>query len=436
MMNGEIEKVIREYWERKLPDVKERRIKLSMEKNFINDIVGPRRAGKTYLMFLTIKNLIERIEKEATIYINFENRKLLPLKENYFNDMIEFIYAENLFEKHKTIYLFLDEVQRIKGWERYIRSIYDEFKESIKIFVSGSSANLLSKDYSKLLTGRHITTLVTPLSFKEFLLFKGIEIKEKIQTEKEEAHVKKYFKEYLQTGGFPDVVLGKEKETILSQLFTDITSRDVLSRIEIRKGDVVEEFSYYLASNVANLLSFNKMKKYFQNRGIKISVPTLTNYFWHLKNAFLFFDSLIFSYKVKDQMQYPRKIYCIDNGIANIVGFKMSENLGQIYENTVAIELLRKGHRLYYWKDRQNEEVDFVIKEGTTIRQLIQVCRDVEAIETTQREVKALVKAMGEFKLKEGLLLTSDVEGREVVDGKTIVYLPLWKWLLRISPNR
>lgn len=428
-MNEEIERIIREYWGRKLPEVKERRIKLSMEKNFINDIVGPRRAGKTYLMFLTLKNLTKRIDKEATIYINFENRKLLPLKERYFNDIIEFIYAENLFEKHKTIYLFLDEVQRIRGWERYVRSIYDEFKDNIKIFVSGSSANLLSKDYSKLLTGRHITTLVTPLSFKEFLLFKGIEIK--TQTEKEEAYVKKYFKEYLQTGGFPDVVIGKEKEDILSQLFTDIISRDVLPRADIRKEDVAEEFSYYLASNVSNLLSFNKMKKYFTSRGIKISVPTLTNYFWHLKNAFLFFDSLIFSYKVKDQMQYPRKIYCIDNGIANIAGFKMSENLGQIYENTVATELLRRGFKLYYWKNKQNEEVDFVVKEGIKVKQLIQVCSDIDAIETKQRGTKALVEAIKEFRLKKGLILTSDVEGEEVLDGKTIVYIPLWKWLLK-----
>ncbi|HEC86422.1 MAG TPA: ATP-binding protein [Thermoplasmatales archaeon] len=427
-MNGKIEMVIREYWERELPKVKEREIKLPMEKNFINDIVGPRRAGKTYLMFLTIKNLTKKMDREATIYINFENRKLFPLEESYFNDIIEFIYAENLFEKHETIYLFLDEIQRISGWEKYVRSIYDEFKDSIRIFVSGSSANLLSNDYSKLLTGRHLTTLVTPLNFKEFLLFKGIETK--VHTEKEEAHLKKYLKEYLQTGGFPDVVLGKEKDAILSQLFTDIISRDVLSKAEIRKESVVEEFSYYLASNVSNLLSFNKMKRYFSSRGIKISVPTLTNYFWHLKNAFLFFDSLIFSYKVKDQMQYPRKIYCIDNGIANTVGFKISENLGQLYENTVATELLRRNAKFYYWRNKQNEEVDFVIKEGIKVKQLIQVCNDVDTMETKQREVKALVKAMEEFKLKKGLILTSDVEGEEVLGEKTITYMPLWKWLL------
>jgi len=430
-MDEEIIQVIREYWEKGLPQqLHEREIELPLEKNFINDIVGPRRAGKTYLMFLTIKKLREKLDKEATIYINFENRKLMPLKDSYFNDLIKFIYAEELFEKYETVYLFLDEVQRINGWEKYIRSIYDEFKEKIKIFVSGSSANLLSKEYSKLLTGRHLTTQVLPLSFREFLQFQGIEVGNKIQTERAEVKVKKQLTKYLQTGGFPDVVLGEEKEMILSQLFTDIVSRDVLSRTSIRKENIVEEFSYYLASNVSNLLSFNKMRDYFASRGIKVSVPTLLNYFWHLKNAFLFFDSLIFSYTIKDQMQYPRKIYCVDNGIANISGFKTSENLGKLYENTVAIELLRKGFDLYYWKTKQHEEVDFVIKQGTQVTQLIQVCYDMETMDVKQREVKALNKAMETFRIKEGLIITDKIAGEQEFDGMKIVYKPLWEWLM------
>lgn len=429
-MNNEITQTIREYWEKDLPQTKKRDIEISLEKKFINDIIGPRRAGKTYLMYLTIKKIREKTDKKATIYINFENRKLIPLKDRYFNDIIEYIYAENLFEHHKTLYLFLDEVQRIDGWERYVRSIYDEFKDKIKIFVSGSSANLLSTEYSKLLTGRHLTTRVTPLSFKEYLIFKNIKTTNKTLTEREESLIKKQLSEYLKTGGFPDVVLGKEKEEILSQLLTDIVSRDVLSRIDIRKEDIVEEFSYYLASNVSKLLSFNKMKNYFTSRGMKISVPTLTNYFWHLKNAFLFFDSIIFSYTIKDQMQYPRKIYCIDNGIANIIGFKTSENIGSIFENTVANELLRRDVKIYYWKNRQQEEVDFVVTHGTQVKQLIQVCYELETMDTKQREVKSLIKAIEAFHLKEGLIITDRFEGRERVDGKNIVYLPLWKWLL------
>jgi predicted AAA+ superfamily ATPase len=429
-MNEVIGQIIKEYWDKELPETKNRNIDISLDKNFINDIVGPRRSGKTYLMFLTIKKILEKTDKESTIYINFENRKLLPSKETYFNDIIGFIYAENLIEKYKTVYLFLDEVQRIDKWEQYVRSIYDEFKEKIKIFVSGSSANLLSKEYSKLLTGRHLTTHVTPLSFKEFLDFNKIKIPSKNFTEQEESIIKKKLTEYIKYGGFPDVVLGKEKEDIISQLFTDIVTRDVLSRIDIRKDDIVEEFAYYLVSNVSNLLSFNKMKNYFTSRGMKISVPTLTNYFWYLKNAFLFNDSLIYSYTIKDQMQYPRKIYCIDNGVVNVVGFKSSENIGNIYENTVANELILRGQKIYYWKNRQQEEVDFVITQGTQVKQLIQVSYNLDYENTKNREVKALFKAMDAFKLNEGTVITEKIEDIEEIQDKKIIFKPLWKWLL------
>ena len=429
-MNGPIPQVIKEYWEKNLPPLKQRYITLFEEKNFINDIVGPRRAGKTYLMYLTIQKIRERLDKEATVYINFENRKLMPLQETYFNDVIDFIYAENLLEKYGTVYLFLDEVQRIEGWEHYIRSIYDEFKEKVRIYISGSSANLLSKEYAKLLTGRHLTTQVFPLSFLEFLHFQGLTVNLDMRTEREEARVKKALSEYLQTGGFPDVVLGQDKDAILSQLFTDIVSRDVLSRTTIRKANVVEEFSYYLASNIGNLLSFNKMKNYFASRGIKISVPTLSNYFWHFKNAFLFFDSTIFSYTVKDQLLYPRKIYCVDTGLANASGFKTSEDIGRLYENMVAIELLRKGYEIYYWKTKQQEEVDLVVKKGMQVIQLIQVCTSLTSDETFQREVKALLKALDAFHLNKGMILTDDIERTESIDGKTIAMVPLWKWLV------
>jgi len=432
-MNGPIPQVIKEYWEKNLPPLKQRDITLFEEKNFINDIVGPRRAGKTYLMYLTIQKLRERLDKEATVYINFENRKLMPLQETYFNDVIDFIYAENLLEKYGTVYLFLDEVQRIEGWEHYIRSIYDEFKEKVRIYISGSSANLLRKEYAKLLTGRHLTTQVFPLSFLEFLHFQGLTVNLDMRTEREEARVKKALSEYLQTGGFPDVVLGQDKDAILSQLFTDIVSRDVLSRTTIRKANVVEEFSYYLASNIGNLLSFNKMKNYFASRGIKISVPTLSNYFWHFKNAFLFFDSTIFSYTVKDQLLYPRKIYCVDTGLANASGFKTSEDTGRLYENMVAIELLRKGYEIYYWKTKQQEEVDFVVKKGMQVVQLIQVCTELTSNETFQREVKVLLKALDAFHLNKGMILTDDMERTESIDGKTIAMVPLWKWLVTRS---
>jgi len=424
-MDEKVEKVIKEYWDSEPPVIKSRIINSYLDEELITDIVGPRRAGKTYLMF----SIIKKLPKKATIYINFENRRLLPLKEEYFNDIVKFIYAEELLNKHDKIFLFLDEVQRISGWERYVRSIYDEFKGKIKIFVSGSSVNLLSPDYAQLLTGRHLTTVVLPLSFKEFLRFKGFKLKNKIFTEKEEALIKKYLKEYLTFGGFPEVVLRKLKDNMLSQLFTDIVSRDILSRASIRIDNVMDELSNYCAANVSNLLSFGKITRYFKSRGIKISTPTLIQYFGYLKNAFLFFDTTIFSYKIKDQLQYPRKIYCIDNGFVNISG---TENLGRICENTVAVEYLRRSVETYYWKYSTGEEVDFILKDGTKLK-AVQVCYDPEAVDTKEREIKALLRCLNEFGLKKAKVITFDYEAEETIKNKKIIFIPLWKFLLDIE---
>lgn len=426
--NDAIARVIKEYWQAELPDLRPRPLPPDIENALISDVIGPRRAGKTYLMFLYISKLIEKGQKESTIYINFENRKLLPVKGDYFNDIIEFIHAEQLIDRFGKLFLFLDEVQHLEGWEKYARSIYDEFKGRMKIFVSGSSANLLSDEYSKLLTGRHITTRVLPLSFSEYLSFKGLGLAKGSPTEKEEARIKKQLKQYLAYGGFPEVVLGKSRDAMLSQLFNDMVARDVTSRTDVRSKDVIEEFANFLASNVSNLLSFGKMSRYFKSRGINVSTPTLITYFNHMKEVFLFFDNTIFSYNVRDRMQYPRKIYCVDNGLAHIAS-DSGENLGNLFENAVAVELLRRGKKVHYWKDKEGLEVDFIVREGEKIRP-IQACYDIGAFDTKEREVKALVKCLDEFDVDEGLIITSDFEGEEEVKGKRIVFTPLWKFLL------
>ncbi len=429
-----IREVIHDFWESDLPTVLSRETEINLETPLINDIVGPRRAGKTYLMLGAVTRLLKKTEKKAAVYINFENRRLMPLSGDCFNEIIEVVHTERLLEKNSAVYLFMDEVQRVDGWERFVRSIYDEFKGKIKITVSGSSANLLSKEYGKLLTGRHLTTGLFPLSFSEFLRFKGISLDSR--SAKTTSFIKGAFDEYLAYGGFPEVVLTdnpKSKEDIVSQLFTDILSRDIVTRA-VRKEQIIEDFAYFLCSNTASLLSFRKMEQYFKSHGTKISVPTIENYFYHMRNAFLFFDNMIFSYSAKDQMQYPRKVYCIDSGIVNLAGFRFSENLGKIYENTVAVELNRRFFnkprtRVFYWKDARGAEVDFVIKDALVVKQLIQVSLFRGSVEERERELKSLVLASDALKCSKLLVLTQEYEGDEQIKGKKIAFLPLWKWL-------
>lgn len=427
--------IVEEYWRKEIPVSKDRAIGLKIQSDLINDIVGPRRAGKTYLMYFSIKKLLDSgIEKEATIYINFENRKLLPLTPEYFNDLIDVIQAKSLFEKHKTIYIFLDEVQRIKDWEKYIRSIYDEFKGKIKIFISGSTSRLTESELSHLLTGRHLTTHVYPLSFREFLSFKGCNIKEYL-IEEDIALIKEYLREYLEFGGFPEVAqLGSSKEELVQTLFSDIINRDILPKAK-RRGEIVEDLAYFLCSNSGKLASFTKLTGTLNSMGINVSVPTLEKYFSIMKEAFLFFDLTIYSYKVKDQMQYPRKIYCVDPGFINFAGFKFSEDRGRLMENLVAIELQRTISKsplmdIFYWKDHQEREVDFVIREGLAVKQLIQVTNASSREEIKKREITGLCRAEEEFKCSNLLVITWEYEGEEIVDSKGIRYIPLWKWLI------
>jgi predicted AAA+ superfamily ATPase len=339
-------------------------------------------------MYFTIKKLLDTgTEKEATIYINFENRKLLPLTPEYFNDIIDVIHAKRLFEKHTTVFIFLDEVQRIRDWEKYIRSIYDEFKGKIKIFISGSTSN---------------------------------------------------FREYSEFGGFPEVaLLGSGKEELIQTLFSDIINRDILPKAK-RRGEIIEDLAYFLCSNSGKLASFTKLTGTLNSMGIKLSVPTFEKYFSIMKEAFLFFDLTIYSYKVKDQMQYPRKIYCVDPGFINFAGFKFSENRGRLMENLVAIELQRTRSKsplieIFYWKDQQGREVDFVIRDGLPVKQLIQVTNASNREEIQKREITGLLRAEEEFKCSNLLVITWEYEGEEIADGCKIVYRPLWKWLMEFS---
>lgn len=428
--------IVEEYWRKDLPATTERMLRLKIESDLINDIIGPRRAGKTYLMFSIIEHLLENgVKKDATIYINFENRRLLPPSQEYFNDLIEIIYAKNLMDQHDLVYIFLDEVQRVEGWEKYVRSIYDEFKGRIKIFISGSTSKLTESDLGYLLTGRHLTTAVSPLSFKEFLSFKEYNIKSDFYIEQDIAVIKELLREYLEYGGFPEVVQsGPDKEELIQTLFMDIINRDILPKTK-RRSEIVEDLAYFLCSNSGKLASFSKMIRMLKSIGIKVSVPTLEKYFTIMKDSFLFFDLKIYSYKVKDAMQHPRKIYCIDTGFVNFAGFKFSEDRGRLIENLVAIELMRDKAQnplmgIFYWKDSQDREVDFVIRKGLEVEQLVQVTYASNKEEIKEREITALLKAGKEFGCNDLLVITWEYEAEDVIDGMNIIYTPLWKWLV------
>ena len=225
------------------------------------------------------------------------------------------------------------------------------------------------------------------------------------------------------------------KEELIESLMLDILNRDVIPNVMKRK-EIVEDLVYFLCSNSGKLFSFNRIARLFK----KTSVVTIERIFNLLKDVFLFFDITIFSYSVKSQIQYPRKIVCVDSGFINNFGFKFSDDRGRMMENLVAVEFLRRygvggKTKVFYWKEygkQEGKEVDFVIKEGLKIKQLVQVTYASGRDEVERREIKSLLKAGRELKCKNLLVITWDYEGEEEIENRKIKFVPLWKWLLKL----
>jgi len=423
------------WFEFKPPKIVPREFNYSLLKsNLILSIVGVRRCGKTFLLYQIMQNL--QVPRENIIYINFEDEALYPLVGDELQNLLP-VYFE-LFSSNPDykIYLLLDEVQNIPYWEKWVRRIYDTEK-NIAIIITGSTSRLASYEIATALRGRTITFNLYPFSFKEFLVARDFKFDPTtISYSREKPILMKFLNEYLKYGGFPQILFEEEenKNMVLQEYYRAIFYRDVVERYSVRNIKLLDSFLKLITSNTACLISFSKTENLFKTTGFKVSKATLIDYMSYFTSCFLCFEVPIFSYKIKDQLQYPRKVYSIDTGLTNAIIFKFSKETGRIYENTVFLDLKRRGEEeIYYWKNRQGMEVDFILKSGLVPTQLIQVCSDVGKLETKEREIKALSCAMEEFKLNQGLIITDDYEKDVKMDNKRIKFIPLWKWLLGIE---
>ena len=430
-----IKKLVYEFWERDLRDVKPRDVNLRLiESDLVNDIVGIRRSGKTYFMFFLIKLLEKKLRRQQFIYLNCEDRRVYPLHLEELNTLISLIYQEDLLKN--KVFLLLDEVQKIRGWEVFVKSVYDEFKSKIKVLVSGSVKSLLSRDYGNLLSGRHKSIQIFPLSFQELLSFKGFSPKRLI--EEREAKLLKYTEEYLK-GSFPRYVLTGENFWI-EQVYEDIIERDIKTRKEVKKKIIIDEMSMLLLPRVASQISFNKLKNLLRNKGYRISTDLIIRYFNLFEEVFLFNALPIYSEKYSEVMKNPKKIYVIDNSFIYTYPLKLTEERGRLMENLVFTEFLKKGLKngknLFYWRDYGGREIDFVLKEGLRIKQLIQVTYASAIDEVDKRELRSLVKASELLKCRNLLVITWDLDDKVQYKGSSINLIPLWKWLLTNTYER
>ena len=390
----------------------ERTTTIKMNNNLIKVIIGPRRAGKSFYAI----HFLNTFNKYG--YINFDDEKLVDV-QNY-DEMVAAV--NSVYDNPK--YVLLDEIQNLPKWELFVNRLQ---RQGYNLIITGSNSHLLSKELSTHLTGRHSLITIFPFSFKEYL-----ELEDKKLTS---AEIQEKLSYYLANGGFPEpLVKGVDLKEYLSTLFNAIVYKDIVKRYKIRHAKEIEDLAYYLISNAANEYSFHSLIKISKIK----SSHTTRKYLHYLEESFILFSLSRFSYKVKDQLSSNKKIYCIDNGFIHAKAFTISPDRGKLYENVVACALKKEEMNgrinVYYWKNQQQEEVDFVIKKGLQVEQLIQVCYNLGNLETKNREIRALIKAGKELRCKNLLILTEDKEGEEKIewfgDKAEVQFIPLWKWLL------
>ena len=383
-------------------------------------VTGSRRSGKSYLLRQFAKSLISSGKsKNSILLVNFEDPRFIGHLDTNFLEFVYKTYLEYLNPGDKPT-LFLDEIQNVANWEKWVRVMHE--LEKATIVVSGSNSKLLSQELATTLTGRHFDIKVFPLSFGELLNFRNYPL------ENDGIDRITLFREYLEFGGFPKVILGNEKNETLLSYFSDVVEKDLVKRYKIRKEEKIKSLGNFLLANVGNPVSFRALE-----RLLDIAPVTAEKFLKYLESAFLTFTVKRFSYKVKEQEKSPRKIYSIDCGLANAVGFRFSENLGHLAENAVAIGLERKksctpNFDYFYWKDDRNNEVDFLVKEGLKVTNAIQVCWDFASEKIKEREIKPLLKAMKEFNLTEGAILTASSNEELTFGNKVIKVAPLDKY--------
>lgn len=388
----------------------------TIENNLIKVIVGPRRAGKSIFAIQLLRN-------KPFAYLNFDDERLSGMT-NY--DQI----IKGLNEIYgSTKYLLFDEIQNLKKWELFANRLQ---RQGYILILTGSNSQLLSRELAAHLTGRYQQFTIYPFSFLEFLSARNVDVKIKSeQTLIEQGTFLNLLNEYLTLGGYPEIVVkGIEPRDYLRFLFDSIILKDVVKRYNVRYSKALYDLALFLVSNYSNEYTFTKLK----NLLYISSVHTVQNYVRYLESAFLFFTVRRFSYKLKEQLKAPSKIYVYDTGLASVLRMTISPNYGRLMENIVAVELLRRGKEIYYYKDKNGAEVDFVVKDGLRIAQLIQVCYDVPDNRTKKKEIKPLLRAGKELSCEKLLMITWDYEAEESYNKITITYIPLWKWLTSPPP--
>lgn len=383
---------------------------------FIVVITGIRRCGKSSVLQM-IRN--QAGEGQRDFFISFDDDRLATFGLDDFQKLLE-CFIE-LYGPQNSVYL--DEIQLIPGWERFVRRLHDA---QYKIYITGSNATLFSKELGTRLTGRYIEIEMYPFSFREFVLFRNAKLLKKNLTTNEVGEVKHLFSRYFLEGGFPEH-LKYRLSGYLHTLFENILYKDIITRYALTSERVIKQLANYIASHISKDTSYSGLAKILES-----SASTISDYCQYFEKSYLFFSINRFSPSLKRQLGYHKKTYAIDTALAQAVGFRMSEDTGRMLENVVYLELKRHRHDIYFY--REKNECDFIVKKNNQIIAAIQVTMHLKNENTKEREINGLVEAMRQHELQEGLILTEDESGEltQIIEqlAYRIYIKPVWRWIL------
>ncbi len=411
------------HWlEKPYPDLISRtvlqKLVLHNETREIQVLMGIRRSGKSTLFKLYINELLKKEQGKSILYINFDDPNYFECwkKPSVIYQIIE--KAEKICEQ-RIKYLFLDEVQNVEGWEKFVKSVYDSeiYK---KIFVTGSNSMLLQGNYATLLSGRIISHFVYPLSFEEILQSK--EINNLMLLLQNKTKILGIQDSIMHFGSFPEVYKNEDKQIksdILRSYFDTILLKDCIAAGNIRDSKTFREFAIYIISNLGVLYSYNSIAKAISSNDL-----TVKNYFTLMANAFLIYEINQFSFKFSEQIKSRKKAYCIDNGLISVVSERFSANKGRLFENLVFNQLIKNGiSQIYYYNN--NAECDFVVKHNDKLT-AIQVCYELNN-QNIKRETDGLTKTMLQLQIESGFIVTINTSGISSDDCKIVSFWELEK---------
>ena len=394
---------------------REEESQIDLDSKLAQVVIGVRRSGKSTMC---LKSLRENNKNFA--YINFDDERLEGAQTEDLNNILEALYVVyGQFD-----YLFLDEVQNVKGWPLFVNRL---LRQGLHIIITGSNAKLLSNELMTHLTGRHNEIDLFPFSFSEYVEYLGLDTHS--QSTRATALLNGALVDYLNQGGFPELIHEKNKRNYISALTDSIIGRDIAKRFKIRNVPALKNVANYLMDNFSQEFVAKAVGAKFG-----ISDHTAERYYGFLKEAFLLQGIKKFSYKSCERNRCE-KVYVVDLAFVSDRGNTFSpENLGWRLENAVFLELMRRAkaswENIFYYRDK-SFEVDFLRCSAHSVEELVQVCYDISNEKTLKREINGLIKGSRKFNCKKLTLITLNKKGTKTAEGLNIEIIPATEWLLQ-----